>query len=41
MMRLTAFSAALVLAGCASSPPPQASVVRTKAPVNYEATVSS
>jgi len=42
MMRLTALSAAVVLTACASGPAPQLNaVVRTRAPTNYEATVSS
>src|SRR2546423_15133458 len=42
MMRLTAVFAAVVLTACASGPAPQSStVVRTRAPFNYEATVAS
>jgi hypothetical protein len=42
MMRLTALLAAAVLAGCASTPSPQTSyVVRSRPPVNVEATISS
>jgi hypothetical protein len=42
MMRLTALSAAVVLAACASGPTPQdGDVVRTRAPANYENTVTS
>jgi hypothetical protein len=42
MRRLTALGAAVVLTACASGPAPQSTVAaRTRAPVNYENTVSS
>ena len=41
MMRRIAVFTAVVLAGCASAPPKQSTVVRTRAPTHVESTVSS
>lgn len=37
----TALVAAALAAGCASAPPPEPTVVRSRAPVNYENTITN